>query len=104
MDGAGNRSAITFRSARKTIVVVGNGMVGHRFCEQLAALDATQSYDVIVFGEERRAAYDRVQLRGYFESRNAEDLSIASRDWYAEQGFTLHLGDPIVEIDRDASR
>ncbi len=47
-----------------TIVVVGNGMVGHRFCERLAELDSPRRFNLVVFGEEPRAAYDRVHLSG----------------------------------------
>ncbi len=33
---------------------------------------------------EPRAAYDRVQLSGFFSGKSAEDLSIADADWFAE--------------------
>jgi hypothetical protein len=42
------------------LAVVGNGMVGHHFCDKLAELKVTQRFQVIVFGEEPRVAYDRV--------------------------------------------
>jgi len=93
-----------FPASATTIVVVGNGMVGHRFCEELAERDETNRYRVVVFGEEPRPAYDRVQLSAYFEGRSAEDLSIASLDWYAEQGFEIVVGDPVTAIDRSARR
>ena len=47
---------------RQRIVVVGNGMVGHRFLETLAARGGGEAFEVTIFGEERRAAYDRVYL------------------------------------------
>ena len=87
--------------ARKTrIVVIGNGMVGHRFCERLVEL-GTDDFEVTVFGEESRAAYDRVHLSEFFAGRGAEELALTSRDWYREHGLELHLGRPIVGIDRD---
>ena len=88
------------RSERKTVVVIGNGMVGHRFCERLVALDADRAYHIITFAEEPRPAYDRVNLTKYFEHRQADKLSLATLDWYAEKGITLHLGDRAIEIDR----
>ncbi|QDA61073.1 nitrite reductase large subunit NirB [Hymenobacter jejuensis] len=83
---------------RPTVVVIGNGMVGYKFCEKLTA--KSTSFNLIVFGEEPRAAYDRVHLSAYFNGKTAEDLTLASTDWYQEQGIALHLGDPVQEIDR----
>lgn len=83
-----------------TIVVVGNGMVGHRFCERLAELRHERPMRVVVFGEEPRAAYDRVHLSAFFSGRSADDLALTDPSWYAEQGFELHLGDRVSELDR----
>ena len=83
-----------------TIIVVGNGMVGYKFCEKLAA--RSTNYNIIVFGEEPRRAYDRVHLSEYFGGKSAEDLSLSSGSWYADNNITLHLGDPIQEINRTA--
>ncbi len=84
------------------VVVVGNGMVGHRFCEALAERDEAKRFRLTAIGEEGRAAYDRVQLSTFFDGRGAEDLAIADADWYAEQGYDLVLGDPVREIDRES--
>lgn len=82
------------------IVVVGNGMVGYKFCEKLIARDAAKQFDIIVFGEETRPAYDRVHLSEYFSGKSADDLTMAPSNWYAENNIVLHLGDPINHIDR----
>ena len=51
------------------IVVVGHGMVGHRFVEALRARDADGgSWRITVLAEEADAAYDRVGLTSYTES------------------------------------
>lgn len=84
---------------KRTVVVVGNGMVGYKFCEKLLA--KTKNYDIVVFGEEPRRAYDRVHLSEYFAGKSAEDLSLSHTDWYAENGITLYLGDPVQEINRE---
>jgi nitrite reductase (NADH) large subunit len=86
---------------RKTVVVIGNGMVGHRFCERLVALDTEGRYQVVTFCEEPRPAYDRVQLSKYFDTRDADDLKLACADWYAAHGITLHIGDRAAAIDRE---
>jgi nitrite reductase (NADH) large subunit len=81
------------------IVVIGNGMVGYKFCEKLVARDPGKHFEIIVFGEEFRPAYDRVHLSEYFAGKTAEDLSLAPEEWYAVNDITLHLGDPVEKID-----
>jgi nitrite reductase (NADH) large subunit len=86
----------------KKVVVVGNGMVGYKFCEKLVNKDVSKQFEIIVFGEEIRPAYDRVHLSEYFAGKTAEDLTMAPAEWYAENGIRLILSDPIVDIDREA--
>jgi nitrite reductase (NADH) large subunit len=92
---------ITRNDSRKTVVVIGNGMVGHRFCERLVEYDRDHRHQVVTFCEEPRPAYDRVNLSKYFESRKAEHLKLACTTWYANQGITLHIGERAAAIDRD---
>ncbi|MCE7040553.1 nitrite reductase large subunit NirB [Dyadobacter sp. CY312] len=83
------------------IVVVGNGMVGYKFCEKLLAKEKKDlEFTLTVFGEEPRAAYDRVHLSEYFAGKSADDLTMAPSEWYAENGIRLFLSDPVVDIDR----
>lgn len=87
-------------SDKKTVVVIGNGMVGHRFVEKLIQFDDTKQYNIVTFCEEARAAYDRVGLTTFFAHRDAEKLMLARQDWYEEHGVQLHIGDRAVQIDR----
>src|SRR5262245_52412870 len=89
-------------SSRKTIVVIGNGMVGHRFCERIVEHDVERQYRVVTFCEEPRAAYDRVGLTSFFASRNAKALMLANLDWYREHEIELYIGDRASVIDRAA--
>jgi nitrite reductase (NADH) large subunit len=82
------------------IVLIGNGMCSYKFCEKLVAKSNRQNFTVTIFGEETRPAYDRVHLSEFFSGRSAEDLSLASASWYADNNITLHLGDPVIKIDR----
>jgi nitrite reductase (NADH) large subunit len=84
--------------SKPNIIVVGNGMVGYKFCEKLVS--KTSAFNIIVFGEEPRRAYDRVHLSEYFAGKSADDLSMSSASWYAEHDIQLHLDDPIQEINR----
>src|SRR5438105_11424443 len=91
-------------SQQKTVVVIGNGMVGQRFCEKLVELDVPRQYAIVTFCEEPRAAYDRVGLTSFFAHRSAEKLLLAKREWYDEHGITLHIGDRANQIDRTKRR
>ena len=82
------------------IVVIGNGMVGYKFCEKLLTKPQGILFKLVVFGEEIRPAYDRVHLSDFFSGKSASDLSLASGDWYAKNNIQLHLGDPVQNIDR----
>lgn len=84
------------------IVIIGNGMVGYKFCEKLLAKTNSTAFKITVFGEEIRPAYDRVHLSEFFAGKSAEDLTMAPASWYAENNITLHLGDPIAQINREA--
>ena len=82
------------------VIVIGNGMVGYKFCEKLLAKQNTENIQLVVFGEEPRAAYDRVHLSEYFSGKSADDLLMAPLEWYAANNITLHLSDPVQSIDR----
>ena len=79
--------------AQKTVVVIGNGMVGQRFCEKLVEFDKAKQFRIVTFCEEPRAAYDRVGLTSFFAHRDAEKLMIARMDWYRDHNVEIHLGD-----------
>lgn len=83
------------------LVVIGNGMVGHRFCEKMVECGGHRRYRLHVFCEEPRPAYDRVNLTRYFESGNADDLALGRIEWYREHGLQLHIGAKATGIDRD---
>jgi nitrite reductase (NADH) large subunit len=82
------------------LVVVGNGMVGHRLLTLLAGRGALARYRVTVVCGEPRPAYDRVNLSQWFETRDDQALAIADSDFFATHGIELVLGDPAVAIDR----
>ncbi|MFP6584899.1 MAG: nitrite reductase large subunit NirB [Candidatus Hydrogenedentota bacterium] len=92
-------------NVRKNIIVIGNGMVGHRFCEKLVEFGALETFKVTVFGDEPRRAYDRVHLSSYFEEdKSDDDLYLCAADWYTENGLDLRIGTKATRIDRDKKR
>lgn len=82
---------------RKQLVVVGHGMVGHRFVESAISRGLTETYDITVIGEEPRPAYDRVALTSFFEA-GAEALSFLPSGRYDDPRVTLRLGTEVVAI------
>ena len=87
---------------RETIVLVGHGMVGQRFLEELADRGVTRRARVVVLCEETRPAYDRMHLTSWFTGTTAEELSLVPEGFLAEHGIELHLGDPATAVDRAA--
>jgi len=85
---------------RLEVVVVGNGMVGHRFCEKMIEYDRDGLYRLVVLGEEPRPAYDRVHLTNYFADRSADRLALGTHAWYAERGIDLRVGSRAAQINR----
>jgi nitrite reductase (NADH) large subunit len=53
-------------SKKKTLVVIGNGMVGQYFFATLMDSPLKDNFEVVTFCEERIAAYDRIHLSEYF--------------------------------------
>ncbi len=86
--------------ARRTVVVVGNGMVGHRFVESFVDRGGLEQWIVVVVGEEPRPAYDRVGLSTFFSGVSADDLSLVPPGFYQQHGLRLHLNDEVTEIQR----
>ncbi len=86
--------------ANQRVLVVGNGMVGHKFIDSLLET-AEGNADILAFSEEPRLAYDRVQLSAYFSGATVDDLMLTSEGYYQEKGVDYLLNDKVVEIDRE---
>ncbi|GGZ92570.1 nitrite reductase large subunit NirB [Algibacter mikhailovii] len=82
------------------IIVVGNGMVGYKFCEKFVEKAESKDFKITVFGEEPRPAYDRVHLSEFFESQNAKALEMATAEWYADNNIDLITGERVADINR----
>ncbi len=84
---------------KQKILVIGNGMVGHHYVDQLAAKNLP--VEITVIGGETRPAYDRVHLSDFFAGRKPEELALTTRDYYRDIGVQAHFGDPVVRIERE---
>lgn len=83
------------------IVVLGHGMVGHKFLERLALENAPHLH-VTVLCEEPRPAYDRVHLSEFFNGKSADDLSLVAPGFFDKDNVVLKLNARAVSIDRAA--
>ncbi|MGH3371644.1 MAG: FAD-dependent oxidoreductase, partial [Nocardioidaceae bacterium] len=87
---------------RQTLVVAGNGMVGHRFVQAAIERGVTERFDIVVVGEEPRPAYDRVALTSFFSAGSAEELSLLPEGDYDDPRVRLCLGRTVTAVERDA--
>lgn len=88
--------------ATKTVVVIGHGMVGHRFVEALRARDEEGRWRVVILCEEPLAAYDRVGLSSYVGTWDASRLALPGNDYAGDALVELRLGERGERIDRAA--
>jgi assimilatory nitrate reductase electron transfer subunit len=81
------------------VVVVGNGMVGSRFVEDLLAEDASARFSVTVLGAEACEPYNRVLLSEVVAGRYP--LSALTLPTPADSRVTVRLGTTAMAVDRD---
>src|SRR5713226_3917942 len=85
--------------SKQRVVVIGNGMVGPGFLEQLVA--RCQDFEITTFCEEPLPAYDRVQLSSFFAGKTAADLSLVSKGVFEKSKMSLRLNDSVLAIDAE---
>ncbi len=83
---------------RRRIVVVGHGMVGHRFVQAAMERGLTETHDIVVVGEEARPAYDRVALTSFFDV-GAQALSLLPSGRYDDPRVTVRTGEAVTSLD-----
>ncbi|MEO8902364.1 MAG: nitrite reductase large subunit NirB [Polyangiaceae bacterium] len=91
-----------FESPKPRLVIVGNGMVGHRFIEAAEERGLFGKFETVVLSEEKRLAYDRVNLSKWFEGKSDADLSLVTEGRYEALGLEVVRGDAAVALDRNA--
>ncbi|MGV2919185.1 NAD(P)/FAD-dependent oxidoreductase [Streptomyces alfalfae] len=88
--------------AHQTFVIVGGGLAGAKAAETLRSEGFTGR--VILVGDERDRPYERPPLsKGYLLGKEERDsVFVHEPGWYAQADVELHLGQPVVAIDREA--
>jgi nitrite reductase (NADH) large subunit len=83
---------------RARLVVVGNGMAGARFVEEVLERGGGEQFRITVFGDEPHGNYNRIMLSPVLAGEEHEDdIVLNSHDWYADNGVVLKAG---VRADR----
>ncbi|NDZ94112.1 nitrite reductase large subunit [Streptomyces sp. SID6673] len=91
-------------SESRTAVVVGHGMVGHRFVQTLRDRDTEGLWRVEVVCEESDPAYDRVGLSSYVGSWQRDSLALEGNTYAGDDLVVTHLGETVTDIDRSGHR
>lgn len=86
--------------SKTNLVIIGNGMVGHRFIEELIDKMQPNQFNITIFCEEPRLAYDRVHLSSYFSGHTAEALSLVREGLYEENNIKVLLNERAILINR----
>ena len=86
----------------RRLVVVGHGMVAHRFVEAMRDRDHDDHWHLTVLCEEATPAYDRVALSSYVGSWNRAAVSLPGNDYTGDPFVELRIGERATTIDRDA--
>lgn len=90
---------------KRRLVVVGNGMAGARFVEELLARGGHELFSISVFGEESHGNYNRILLSGVLAgTHDPKDIFINPLSWYSANRIRLHAGVRAVAIERGSRR
>ncbi|HVV50171.1 MAG TPA: FAD-dependent oxidoreductase [Polyangia bacterium] len=89
---------------RKTLAIVGNGMATCRLLDELLERQATARFEVVVYGEEKGGAYNRVMLSKVLAGAAPEAIVTKPRAWYEAHGIRLHDGAVVRRLDTAAKQ
>jgi nitrite reductase (NADH) large subunit len=86
---------------KERLIVIGNGMAGARFVEDLVARNGGDRFDIVVFGDEPYGNYNRILLSnvvaGFSEPK---DIFLNAFEWYERNGISLRPGVRVHTVDR----
>jgi assimilatory nitrate reductase electron transfer subunit len=82
---------------RETVVVVGAGMVGHRFVEELVTRDPGGRFDVHLVGAEQYEPYNRILLTEVLAGRASLRALTLGR---VPERVRVHRGTSVARLDR----
>jgi nitrite reductase (NADH) large subunit len=87
---------------KEKLVVIGNGMGGARFVEELLARKGRDHFDIVMFGDEPYGNYNRILLSSVLAgSHEPKDIFLNPLQWYEDNEVMLHSGVRVESIDRE---
>ena len=90
---------------KERLVVIGNGMAGARFVDDLWSRGGADRFEATVFGDEPCGNYNRILLSSVLSrSHKPDDIFINPLTWYTSRGIKLHAGVRIDRIDVHAKQ
>ena len=88
-------------SSKQQLVVIGNGMAGARFVEDLLARGGGEQYEIVMFGDEPYGNYNRILLSGVLSgTHDPKEIFLNPLSWYSENRIRLHSDVRVTAIDR----
>jgi len=90
-------------SARRRLVVVGNGMAAARTVEEILERGGAQQFEITMFGDEPYGNYNRIMLSHVLSGEEDEtDVFLNDLAWYEDNSIDLRAGVRVTRIDRFA--
>jgi nitrite reductase (NADH) large subunit len=83
----------------KTLALIGNGMGTCRLLDELVQRGATSRYDIVVYGEERGGAYNRIMLGKVLAGEPVASITTKPPDWYERHGIRLVDDTRVTRLD-----
>ena len=84
---------------KKKLVMIGNGMAGVSFLEQLLKLNP-HKYEITVIGAEPHPNYNRIMLSSVLAGDvSMKDIVLNDWDWYRDNLIQLHVGHTVTALD-----
>ncbi|AUH40856.1 NAD(P)/FAD-dependent oxidoreductase [Streptomyces sp. CMB-StM0423] len=81
------------------LVVIGYGMTAHRLVAEVRARDRGDRWQIVVLGEERHGAYNRIGLTDRLRGVGEADLKLSAQD---DPGLQVRTDTRATAIDRQA--
>ncbi len=90
-------------SARKKLVVIGNGMAAARTVEEILDRGGADQFEITMFGEEPHGNYNRISLSNVLAGvEDPDGILLNPRDWYEQNGIELRAPVRVTHLDRFA--
>ncbi len=89
---------------KQQLIVIGSGMVGSRFVENLLkqTKQTENPYEIHIFNKEPVGGYNRIMLSHVLSGeKQIDEIMTHDEAWFEARGVFLHVGKEIVNIDTD---